>query len=276
MVELGIGQRADVIVEATGNRGDSYWIRSDVQVGCSPAVQPLARAVVYYPDVDIGNPNSTEHADIYPNCFDSQFPLNITEPIFAMTPATVPEKIIDITVNATINATGFVLFTMNDSSFRANLNEPPLLLANKGNVSFPKEWNVINTGNAQTVRIVLYNPTPAPHPMHFHGHNVYQLAEGLGPWDGTLDLRPNPARRDTFYLRPSGHYVIQYESTNPGAWPLHCHIAWHVSAGLSVTLLEQTESIMHNTKIPQVVHQTCRDWWEYTGHNPVLQIDSGL
>jgi FtsP/CotA-like multicopper oxidase with cupredoxin domain len=179
MVELGIGQRADVVVEATGKHGESYWIRSDVQVGCSLSAQPLARAAVYYPDADTGNPNSTENADIYPDCTDSQFPLNISEPVFPMTPATVPEKIIDATVNFTVNATGFFLFTMNDSSFRVNYNEPPLLLANKGNVSFPKDWNVENTGNAKTVRIVLYNPTPASHPMHIHGNTPNALLDRL-------------------------------------------------------------------------------------------------
>lgn len=59
---------------------------------------------------------------------------------------------------------------------------------------------------------------------------MYVIDEGSGPWDGVSVARHwNPQRRDTQMLRPNGHVVIQYDADNPGAWPVHCHIAWHVS-----------------------------------------------
>ena len=30
-------------------------------------------------------------------------------------------------------------------------------------------------------------------------------------------------------VQPGGHIVLQYEADNPGVWPFHCHIAWHLS-----------------------------------------------
>lgn len=67
-------------------------------------------------------------------------------------------------------------------------------------------------------------------PVHIHGHNMYVLHEGPGRWDGwSIERYFNPQRRDTQMLRSGGHIVIQYDANNPGAWALHCHIAWHVS-----------------------------------------------
>lgn len=37
--------------------------------------------------------------------------------------------------------------------------------------------------------------------------------------------------------------VLQIEATNAGVWPIHCHIAWHVSQGLFVQFIEQRDSI---------------------------------
>ena len=66
--------------------------------------------------------------------------------------------------------------------------------------------------------------------MHFHGHEMYILHEGEGFWDGVSITNPqNPQRRDSQMLRPSGHIVVQYDANNPGVWPFHCHIAWHLS-----------------------------------------------
>ena len=51
-------------------------------------------------------------------------------------------------------------------------------------------------------------------------------------------IRPtNPQRRDVQLLRPEGYLVLQFETDNPGVWPLHCHIAWHVSGGLYVNVM---------------------------------------
>ena len=66
--------------------------------------------------------------------------------------------------------------------------------------------------------------------MHLHGHEYSILNEGPGHWDGTTLINPsNPLRRDTHNLRPNGFMVLQYEADNPGAWPFHCHVAWHLS-----------------------------------------------
>ena len=75
-------------------------------------------------------------------------------------------------------------------------------------------------------------------------------------------------------LQP-GYLVIEFQADNPGVWPLHCHIAWHVSSGLYVNVLERPKDIT-SRKIPSVMAQTCRDWAAFSGTGVVDQIDSGL
>lgn len=43
----------------------------------------------------------------------------------------------------------------------------------------------------------------------------------------------NPPRRDVVLLPANGYIAIAFKPDNPGAWLMHCHIAWHASAGKS-------------------------------------------
>lgn len=85
----------------------------------------------------------------------------------------------------------------------------------------------------------------------------------------------NTQRRDVQLLRAGGYLALQITADNPGSWPLHCHIAWHVSGGLYVTVLERPDDIAA-LEIPMIMAQTCRDWWAYTNSTVVDMIDSGL
>ena len=166
---------------------------------------------------------------------------------------------------------------MNDVSFRGNFNAPILLLSNTGNNSYPEdpEWNVYNFGSNSSIRIVMNNNNPRTHPMHLHGHNFFVEAIGEGAWDGTVVRPENPQRRDTQLVPAYGYLVISFFADNPGAWPLHCHVAWHVSNGLYVTVLERPDDIA-KLHIPSTLAQTCRDWGAYTNTTVIDQIDSGL
>ena len=124
-----------------------------------------------------------------------------------------------------------------------NSSHPLLDLAYSGNTSYPydPQWNVYNVGENYSVRIVLRNLSPVSHPMHLHGHNFYVIAEGVGEWNGSVNAG-NVQRRDVQLLQPAngtdtGYLVVEFVTDNPGVWPLHCHIAWHVSQGLYVNIL---------------------------------------
>src|ERR1700732_3248125 len=112
--------------------------------------------------------------------------------------------------------------------------------------------------------------------MHLHGHDFFVLHEGAGRWDGVSINHPeNPQRRDTQNLAPFGHVVLQFDADNPGTWPFHCHIGWHLSQGLFMTFMERPKDITQR-QIPLVMAETCTKWDAFTKKNVVDQIDSGL
>ena len=275
VVTLGVGQRTDVIVNANLPAGSSVFMRSTISTNCSKGTQREALGVIFYDGADTTKtpPNNPTPLDDTTCANDA---LTKTVPFFPFPATANPATTITIGISIKSNGT-HLLWHMNDSPFRANYNNPILQLANAGNTSYPydPQWNVYNTGNNNSVRVIINNPTGAAHPMHLHGHNFNVLAEGLGTWDGSIAHIENTQRRDVQIVQSQGYLVIQYNTDNPGVWPLHCHIAWHVSAGLYVNMMEQT-NLIKSRVIPETIRQTCRDWSDYTGTAVVDQIDSGL
>ena len=69
IVVLGVGQRTDIIVEATGKATGSYWMRSNISIQCSLPLQPYAFAAIYYPEANISaTPTSIATSDNYTSC----------------------------------------------------------------------------------------------------------------------------------------------------------------------------------------------------------------
>jgi FtsP/CotA-like multicopper oxidase with cupredoxin domain len=277
VVTLGIGQRADVLVTATaGNAQSAWWMRSNISIPCTQASQPNALAAIYYDKADATKAPTSVAWNVPDPGTCANDDLSLTVPYYsitAMTPSTTRTMVIDNIVNKT----GSFLWRLDGTSARVNYNHPILLLAEQGNITYPEDWNVKNFGTNTTVRVVVNNPSPASHPMHLHGHNMQILSEGAGNWDGsTIVNANNPLRRDVQLVRANGYFVMQYDLDNPGVWPFHCHIAWHVSGGLYANFLERPADIGKDTSIPMVMQQTCTNWMKYTNADVVDQIDSGV
>lgn len=81
----------------------------------------------------------------------------------------------------------------------------------------------IREGDAGRLRI--RNMSMMSHPLHVHGHTFQ-----LGPAGG-----PGP-RKDTVLLPPMGGVSVDLAATNPGAWMVHCHNAYHADAGMMTRL----------------------------------------
>jgi FtsP/CotA-like multicopper oxidase with cupredoxin domain len=76
----------------------------------------------------------------------------------------------------------------------------------------------------ERVEITFLNSTMMSHPMHLHGH-VFQVTEVEGkPIKGAM--------RDTILVGPKATVKIQFDADNPGVWPLHCHLLYHMEAGM--------------------------------------------
>ena len=91
-----------------------------------------------------------------------------------------------------------------------------------------------------------------------------------------LTRTPTPIRRDTTVLPAYGWLVVAFENSNPGAWVFHCHIAWHISQGLSVQFLERTGDIVSTMDVGDELGMTCPAWEAYASTDPFPKSDSGL
>jgi hypothetical protein len=127
------------------------------------------------------------------------------------------------------------------------------------------------------------NP-PSVHPLHLHGHDFVILAQDKGPFSkDVVPLLDNPARRDVVNVPIGGYVWIAFQINNPGAWLMHCHIAWHASAGLSLQFIEQPgklKPLMQRAGVLEQFEKRCEEWTEfYNGTNipqGVVQDDSGI
>jgi FtsP/CotA-like multicopper oxidase with cupredoxin domain len=78
------------------------------------------------------------------------------------------------------------------------------------------------------VELVFVNRTPMPHPMHLHGHE-FQVVEIDGD-------RFAGAVRDTVLVTPGRRVVVAFDALNPGLGALHCHLLYHLEAGMFTTI----------------------------------------
>ena len=128
--------------------------------------------------------------------------------------------------------------------------------------------------------------------MHLHGHDFALLQQSNENWTQAL-FKPkldNPPRRDVVLLPSNGFIVIGFKADNPGAWALHCHIAWHASSGLAIQVLERQNTILERlAKNPErlvEIDRTCTNWkkwfsnstnyWDSEGGPSHFQDDSGV
>jgi FtsP/CotA-like multicopper oxidase with cupredoxin domain len=80
----------------------------------------------------------------------------------------------------------------------------------------------------QRASIKFVNQTPMSHPMHLHGH-VFEVV-------AINDQRFTGALRDTILVPGKTSVTIEFDAMNPGLWYVHCHILWHLAAGMAALL----------------------------------------
>lgn len=84
----------------------------------------------------------------------------------------------------------------------------------------------------EIVRITLYNNSMMRHPMHLHGHD-FRVINGQGdyaPLKNVLDIMPMETN------------VLEFEANADGDWFFHCHILYHMKAGMNRVFSYQDQS----------------------------------
>ena len=100
------------------------------------------------------------------------------------------------------------------------------------------------------VEMTILNTDDGPHPFHLHGHHFWIVSSSDYP-EAEFNYANQWLIRDTVSVPPGGFAIIRIIANNPGAWMFHCHIDWHLSAGLGVMFMEGTSSLGPNyMKLP--------------------------
>lgn len=95
-------------------------------------------------------------------------------------------------------------------------------------VAWNQEVPPLPVAKGERVALVMTNSTGMPHPMHLHGHR-FQVVEIGG-------LRFAGAVRDTVRVPPAQRVVVEFNADNPGTWAFHCHMLYHMEAGMFQTI----------------------------------------
>ena len=85
-------------------------------------------------------------------------------------------------------------------------------------------------------------PNPKSCQIHLHGHDFAILEQAYTKTFNTSTLAlklDNPPRRDVVLVPRDGYVVMAFKADNPGAWLVHCHIAFHITQGLGMQVLER-------------------------------------
>jgi FtsP/CotA-like multicopper oxidase with cupredoxin domain len=83
----------------------------------------------------------------------------------------------------------------------------------------------VQVKSGQRVAIKFVNETPMSHPMHLHGHTFEVVAINDSRFAGPL--------RDTVLVPGLTSVTVEFDANNPGLWYVHCHILWHLDAGMA-------------------------------------------
>ncbi|KAJ6616355.1 laccase [Mycena sp. CBHHK59/15] len=222
-------QRISVILHANQSV-DNYWIRAPPTGGNqanNPNYNPsLTRAILRYAGAPEVEPTTV---DVPGAKLDD----SLMHPIASEGPGNLGSGPPDFAMTLNIAQPNPPFFDINGISYLSP--SLPVLLQLLSGAAKPADFlpseQVIVLPPNKIIEISI--PGIGAHPFHLHGHN----------FDVTLASNAvtpnfvNPPRRDVVAIN-GGNTTFRFFSGNPGAWFLHCHIDWHLEAGLAVVFGE--------------------------------------
>ncbi len=100
------------------------------------------------------------------------------------------------------------------------------------------EADKIKITKGETVRFVMHNTTMMSHPMHLHGH-FFRVINGQG------DFAP---LKHTVNVAPMETTIIEFDAIEEKDWFFHCHLLYHMMAGMARVVNYENTTPMITTK----------------------------
>ncbi|ETP43215.1 hypothetical protein F442_09981 [Phytophthora nicotianae P10297] len=269
-ITINAGQRYDIIVQAknssSANHTGSYWMRATGLYG-TPWTGGNAQmagdgfnyeglAVVHYGADDEIEPTSKQATNV-----TTVGEFEFTPLLSTVLPSTPSDRaILEFDLRF-----GLGYFSIDGGDYNNFVvpDEPPLFTIASGmkTEELPTSANARKIEYGKHIEVVLVNNMNEQHPFHLHSHSPWVVGSGTASIE---EIRNNslPAlklegamTRDVYTVPPCtyderdvcttdvGYLVLRFTADNPGVWIFHCHIDWHLDAGLSMVFVEGEEEL---------------------------------
>lgn len=261
-VVLNAGQRMGVLVCPDGPRRrladwGPAWVRAHMiqSVFASPSPDPTVLGVLQYgkrtarprrlPDTQ---PAELPPSEVLGDTKAAGLDPYLLQPVSRQIPPEPTQEmqlVIDFYNDPCPNCTNWAHFnniSMQLPASGGNPGMPSMLESLLANRSLPANkdfgFHVEQLQAGAVVQVVINNHDTGEHPLHLHGHWFWVEGRGrrnVGDFDPARDkLKRWPLLRDTATVPAGSWMVLRFVATNPGVWMFHCHIDWHLGAGLAL------------------------------------------
>ncbi|KAK0454042.1 Cu-oxidase-domain-containing protein [Desarmillaria tabescens] len=230
-IDMLAGQRYSVVVHAN-QRVDNYWINAPY-VGGSPLNNlnqnaTLSRAILRYAGAPRRDPTT-------PMTLGPANGVSLVEGnLRPLVPEPAPPADVNITLEF-VNIAGKAIWNVNNVSYVPPV-VPTLMKVIEGEVEasdFNETENTFILPANKTIQITFPpNDDDDAHPIHMHGMNFWLIKSNSTEEINTKD----PIKRDIVAAGAAGA-MIRFRTDKPGPWFFHCHIFWHLQAGLATVML---------------------------------------
>ncbi|MEC8927774.1 MAG: multicopper oxidase domain-containing protein [Verrucomicrobiota bacterium] len=102
-----------------------------------------------------------------------------------------------------------------------------------------KEESTIPVNRGEVLRMKFINDTMMHHPLHLHGH-FFRLLNGQG------DFAP---LKHTVDIPPMARETIEFHANEQGDWIFHCHLLYHMKAGMSRVISYDGQGSGHQPRL---------------------------
>ncbi|KAF9260572.1 Fet3 protein [Marasmius fiardii PR-910] len=285
MLSVTVAQRYSVLVTARNDTNSNWAIHANMDTDMfdtvPPALNPnITSSITYSPSSPVTSGTVTEYT------MTNDLTLIPINKIAA--PSATKTIELEVTFDTMDDGTNRAMFnqvTFNSPNVPAVLSV--LTLGSDATVQSaygPLSFVVgENEGQFDVVDLVVKNGDAGKHPFHLHGHKPFLVnrADDYTSSDPTLNPPnpvanlTNPMRRDTFHIPSGASATLRFVADNPGAWLFHCHIEWHLEAGLALQIIESPLRIQsRNSALPQKLLDNCRTLQRPMSGNAAGNTDS--
>ncbi len=120
------------------------------------------------------------------------------------------------------------------------------------------ESDSIRIREGEIARFIMINRTMMHHPIHLHGH-FFRVVNGQG------DFAP---LKHTVDVAPMSTTVIEFDANEVGDWFFHCHLLYHMKAGM--TRVVHYEDFPITPELEAIRPKVYKDPWYFWGEADIL------